>query len=52
MIQSTVIFLALIFTLAFVMFVLVSYYVIPNIHEFCQSKLGALHCYKVPSHGS
>lgn len=28
-------------------FILISNYVMPNIHQFCQAKLGALHCYKV-----
>ena len=28
-------------------FVLISNYVMPHIHQFCQNKLGALHCYKV-----
>jgi hypothetical protein len=31
-------------------FVLISNYVMPHIHQFCQSKLGALHCYKVQYH--
>jgi hypothetical protein len=30
--------------------VLVSNYVMPHIHQFCQTKLGALHCYKVQYH--
>ena len=28
-------------------FIIISNYVMPNIHQFCQSRLGALHCYKV-----
>jgi hypothetical protein len=28
-------------------FILISNYVMPDIHQFCQAKLGALHCYKV-----
>ncbi len=28
-------------------FVIISNYVMPNIHQFCQNKLGAIHCYKV-----
>jgi hypothetical protein len=31
-------------------FIIISNYVMPNIHEYCQSKLGALHCYKVQYH--
>ena len=31
-------------------FILISNYVMPNIHQFCQAKLGALHCYKVQYH--
>ena len=28
-------------------FIIISNYVMPNIHQVCQSRLGALHCYKV-----
>ena len=28
-------------------FIIISNYVMPNIHQVCQNKLGALHCYKV-----
>ncbi|MDQ6667214.1 MAG: hypothetical protein M3Y53_03185 [Thermoproteota archaeon] len=28
-------------------FIIISNYVVPNIHKVCQNKLGALHCYKV-----
>ena len=31
-------------------FIIISTYVMPNIHQFCQAKLGALHCYKVEYH--
>lgn len=31
-------------------FIIISNYVMPNIHQFCQSRLGALHCYKVQYH--
>ena len=31
-------------------FILISNYVMPNIHQFCQTKLGPLHCYKVQYH--
>ena len=31
-------------------FILISNYVMPNIHQFCQSRLGALHCYTVQYH--
>ena len=31
-------------------FILISNYVMPNIHQFCQAKLGPLHCYKVQYH--
>ena len=31
-------------------FIIISNYVMPNIHLVCQSKLGALHCYKVQYH--
>ena len=31
-------------------FVIISNYVMPNIHQFCQNKLGAVHCYKVQYH--
>jgi hypothetical protein len=31
-------------------FIIISNYVLPNIHQGCQSKLGALHCYKVQYH--
>lgn len=31
-------------------FILISNYVMPDIHQFCQAKLGALHCYKVQYH--
>jgi hypothetical protein len=31
-------------------FVIISNYVMPNIHQFCQNKLGAIHCYKVQYH--
>jgi hypothetical protein len=31
-------------------FVIISNYVMPQIHQFCQNKLGALHCYKVQYH--
>jgi hypothetical protein len=31
-------------------FIIISNYVMPNIHQGCQSKLGALHCYKVQYH--
>jgi hypothetical protein len=31
-------------------FVIISNYVMPNIHQFCQTRLGALHCYKVQYH--
>jgi hypothetical protein len=30
-------------------FVIISNYVMPNIHQVCQNKLGVLHCYKVQS---
>ena len=28
-------------------FVIISNYVMPNIHQFCQNKLGAIHCHNV-----
>ena len=28
-------------------FIIISNYVMPNIHQVCQNKLGALHCYRV-----
>jgi hypothetical protein len=28
-------------------FIIISNYVMPNIHQYCQNKLGALHCYQV-----
>ncbi len=31
-------------------FIIISTYVMPNIHQVCQSKLGALHCYQVQYH--
>jgi hypothetical protein len=31
-------------------FIIISNYVMPNIHQFCQSRLGALHCYQVQYH--
>ena len=31
-------------------FVIISNYVMPNIHQFCQNKLGAIHCYNVQYH--
>ena len=31
-------------------FIFISNYVMPNIHQFCQSRLGALHCYTVQYH--
>lgn len=31
-------------------FIIISNYVMPNIHQFCQSKLRALHCYQVHYH--
>ncbi len=31
-------------------FVIISNYVMPNIHQFCQNKLGAIHCYTVQYH--
>ena len=31
-------------------FIIISNYVMPNIHQYCQSKLGALHCYQVQYH--
>jgi hypothetical protein len=31
-------------------FVIISNYVMPNIHQFCQNKLGAVHCYEVQYH--
>ena len=31
-------------------FVLISNYIMPNVHQFCQAKLGALQCYKVQYH--
>ena len=31
-------------------FIIISNYVMPNIHQVCQSRLGALHCYKVQYH--
>jgi hypothetical protein len=31
-------------------FIIVSNYVMPNIHQYCQNKLGALHCYTVQYH--
>jgi len=31
-------------------FFIISNYVMPNIHQFCQNKLGALHCYNVQYH--
>jgi len=31
-------------------FIIISNYVMPNIHQFCQSRLGALHCYEVQYH--
>ena|GEM_PF-852244 len=31
-------------------FVIISNYVMPQIHQFCQNKLGAVHCYKVQYH--
>jgi hypothetical protein len=31
-------------------FIIISNYVMPNIHQFCQNKLGALHCYQVQYH--
>ena len=33
-----------------VAFVTISNYVMPHVYQFCQSKLGALHCYKVQYH--
>jgi len=33
-------------------FIFISNYVMPNIHQFCQNKLGPLHCYKVQYHKS
>ena len=31
-------------------FIIISNYVMPNIHQFCQTRLGALHCYQVQYH--
>ena len=31
-------------------FIFISNYVMPNIHQVCQNKLGALHCYKTQHH--
>jgi len=31
-------------------FIIISNYVMPNIHQFCQSRLGALHCYQIQYH--
>jgi hypothetical protein len=31
-------------------FIIISNYVMPNIHQYCQNKLGALHCYQVQYH--
>jgi hypothetical protein len=31
-------------------FIIIANYVMPNIHQFCQSRLGALHCFKVQYH--
>ena len=31
-------------------FIIISNYVMPNIHQYCQNKLGALHCYTVQYH--
>ena len=30
--------------------IIISNYVMPNIHQVCQNKLGSLHCYKVQYH--
>ena len=31
-------------------FIIIANYVMPNIHQFCQTRLGALHCYNVQYH--
>jgi hypothetical protein len=31
-------------------FIIISNYVMPNIHQYCQNKQGTLHCYKVQYH--
>jgi hypothetical protein len=31
-------------------FILITNYVMPNIHQVCQTRLGALHCYQVQYH--
>jgi ABC-type antimicrobial peptide transport system permease subunit len=31
-------------------FILISNYVMPNVHQYCQNKQGALHCYQVQYH--
>jgi hypothetical protein len=31
-------------------FIIIATYVMPNIHQVCQSKIGALHCYQVQYH--
>ena len=31
-------------------FIFISNYVMPNIHQYCQNKQGALHCYQVQYH--
>jgi hypothetical protein len=31
-------------------FIIISNYVMPNIHQVCQNKLGALYCYQVQYH--
>jgi hypothetical protein len=31
-------------------FIIISNYVMPNIHQYCQNKQGALHCYQVHYH--
>lgn len=42
-----IIFVAIALVAVVLGFILISTYVLPNIHEFCQSRLGALHCYQV-----
>jgi hypothetical protein len=31
-------------------FIIISNYVMPNIHQYCQNKQGALHCHQVQYH--
>jgi len=49
--QPIVIMLVVIALLALVGgYILISNYVMPNIHQVCQNKLGALHCHTVQYH--